>query len=74
MTIYTTPMCSYCKQAKEFMDENKIDYVSVDVASDSAARDKVVKETGQTEVPVFEIDGKWIIGYDKEELGELLGI
>ncbi len=72
--IYSTPWCTYCKMAKKFFEENKISYEEHDVASDIKMRDEMVKKTGQMGVPVIDIDGQIVIGFDQRRLKELLKI
>ncbi|MDP3772217.1 MAG: glutaredoxin domain-containing protein [bacterium] len=72
--IFTTPSCVYCKMAKEFFKKNNIAYDEKDVASDAAARDDMLARSGQLGVPVIDIDGKIVIGFDQARLKELLGI
>ena len=74
VTIYTTPTCVYCKATKAFFQEKNIQYTEKDVAIDEKARDEMVRRSGQMGVPVIDIDGKLIIGFDKAKLSELLGI
>ena len=74
VTIYTTPTCVYCKMSKAFFKEHSIDYTEKDVASDLAAREEMVKRSGQMGVPVIDVDGTLIVGFDKEKLSELLGV
>ena len=72
--IYTTPTCVYCKQSKELFQKNGIQYKELNVASDQAAREEMVNKSGQLGVPVIDIDGKIVIGYDEAKLKELLEI
>lgn len=72
--IYTTPTCVYCKMTKEFFKQNNVQYEEKNVATDAAARDEMIAKSGQMGVPVVEIDGKMIIGFDQPKLKELLGI
>ena len=73
-TIYTTPTCVYCKLTKEFFKQNNVDYKEVNVAQDEQAAMKMIEKSGQMGVPVIEIDGKIIVGYDKEAIKEALGL
>ena len=57
-----------------FLDEHDIAYQDVDVATDSAAREEMVKKTGQMAVPVIEIDGEFTIGFNEALLKEKLGL
>ena len=72
--IYTTPSCVYCRMAKEFFKEHKIEYEEKDVAADAAAREEMFSKSGQMGVPVIDIDGKFIVGFDEPRLREVLGI
>jgi len=74
VTIYTTPSCVYCKMAKAFFKENTIAYEEKDVAVDAKAREEMIAKSGQMGVPVIEIDGNIIIGFDQPRLKEALGI
>ena len=74
VTIYTTPTCVYCKAAKEFFKENNVEYEEKDVAQDEQAREAMVQRSGQMGVPVIDIDGEIVVGFDKPKLVSLLGI
>lgn len=74
VTIYTTPTCVYCKMAKEFFQENNVEYEEKDVAADEAARKDMVEKSGQMGVPVIDIGGTFIVGFDKKKVAELLNI
>lgn len=72
--IYATPSCVYCKMAKEFFKKNNVQYEERDVAMDAAAREEMIQKSGQMGVPVIEVDGKIIIGFDQPRLKEELGL
>ena len=72
--IYTTPSCVYCKMTKDFFAANKVAYEELNVASDVKAREEMISKSGQFGVPVTDIDGTLVIGFDKGRLAELLGI
>jgi len=74
VTIYTTPTCVYCKMTKAFFKDNNVEYSEKDVASDAAAREEMIKRSGQMGVPVTDIDGELTVGFDKERLSGLLEI
>jgi len=74
VTIYTTPSCVYCKMTKEFFKENNVAYEEKNVATDAAAREDMIKKSGQMGVPVIDVDGELTVGFDKERLSELLKI
>ena len=72
VTIFTTPTCTYCHQAKEFFKANGVQYIEHNVASDLNARKEMVEKSGQLGVPVIFVDDQVIIGYDKSTLSSLL--
>lgn len=74
VTIYTTATCPYCKQAKAFFKENNIKYTEIDVGADQAKAQEMIEKSGQMGVPVIDIDGEMIIGFDKKRLKDKLGI
>ena len=74
VTIYTTPTCVYCKMTKAFFKENNVQYEEKDVSTDRAAIDEMVQKSGQMGVPVIDIDGQIIVGFDQAKLSELLHI
>ncbi|HEY4497762.1 MAG TPA: glutaredoxin domain-containing protein [Candidatus Paceibacterota bacterium] len=74
VTIYTTPTCVYCRAAKAFFQEKKVQYTEKDVATDEKGRNEMIQRSGQMGVPVIDIDGKLVIGFDKPKISELLGI
>lgn len=74
ITIYSTPTCHYCHLAKDFMDAHKIKYTDYNVATDLAKRKEMVDKSGQLGVPVIDIDGSIMVGFEESRLAELLGI
>lgn len=72
--IYSTPTCHYCQMAKEFFKENNVAYEERDVASDQAHRKEMVDKSGQLGVPVMDIEGRIVVGFDKSAVAKELGI
>lgn len=72
--IYSTPACPWCKKAKDFFQANNVAFKDFDVAADDVARADMIKRSGQMGVPVIDIDGELIIGYDLPKLKAKLGI
>ena len=72
--IYTTPVCVYCKMAKNFFNENQVKFEEVNVAADTKAREEMIAKSHQIGVPVIEVDGKIIIGFDRPRLSQALGL
>lgn len=71
--IYTTPSCVYCKMAKDYFKANNVEYSEVNVVVDDAAREEMIKKSGQLGVPVIDIEGKIFIGFNKNEIAKALG-
>ncbi len=74
ITVYTTPTCMYCHQLKNFLQEKEVDYTEVDVSQDQEAARKIVQETGQMGVPVTKIDDRYILGFARDTISEILGV
>ncbi|MFC1775327.1 glutaredoxin family protein [Patescibacteria group bacterium] len=74
VTIYSTPVCGFCKMAKAFFTENNVEYTEHDVSADEAMRNEMIEKTGQMGVPVIEIDDQVVVGFDKDKLSEMLGL
>ena len=74
VTLYTTPTCVYCKMAKDFFKANNVQYQELDVAADNAALQDMIKKSGQMGVPVIDINGEILIGFNKMQVAKALGI
>jgi len=72
--VFSTPFCIYCVSLKQFFKKHKIEFEEVDVSEDKAAQEEMIKKSGQMGVPVIEIDGEIIIGFNKNKISELLNI
>lgn len=72
--IFTTPTCGYCRMAKQYLRRNKIRFRDVDVSRDQAAARDLVRRSGQMGVPVLDIGGRIIVGFDKPQINQLLDI
>ena len=72
--IYTTPTCAFCHAEKEFLKEHNVAFEEFDVAANVAAREEMIQKPGQMGVPVTNIDGEIVIGFDRTQLSRMLGI
>jgi len=72
--IFSTPVCPYCVTLKEFLKEHNIEFEDIDVSKDKPSLDEMIEKTGQMGVPVVDINGQFVIGFDKEKINELLNI
>lgn len=71
--VYGVPGCPFCKKTKEFLKSKGLNFENIDVAADHELAEEMIKKSGQMSVPVIEIDGKIVIGFDKEKMENLLG-
>lgn len=71
VTLYFTPTCPYCRMTKEYLAKKNINYVGMNVAESRANAQEMIKKSGQMGVPVIEVDGKIIIGFDEKELDKV---
>ena len=70
--IYSTPTCPYCVQAKQYFKSKNIAFEDIDVSSDQAKAQEMVKISGQMGVPVIKIDDQILIGFDQDEVEKSL--
>jgi glutaredoxin-like YruB-family protein len=70
--IYSTPTCTYCKLAKEYLKAKGIAFSEVNVAEDEAQLNEMVKKSGQMGVPVIDVGGTILVGFNKNELEKAL--
>ena len=72
--VFSTPTCSFCNQTKRYFREKGIKFKDVDVSRDAAAARDMVRRSGQQGVPVIDIGGKIVVGFDRMKINQLLGI
>ena len=70
--VYSTATCPYCIRVKEFLNQNNIPFENMDVGTDKAAAQEMIDKSGQMGVPVIDISGKIIVGFNKAELSNEL--
>lgn len=70
--VYSTTSCPYCQMVKEFLKKNKVKFEDIDVSTNNEATQEMIEKSGQMGVPVIEIDGKIIVGYNVPALKEAL--
>ena len=64
--LYSAPTCPYCRMAKEYLEKKGITFSVVDVSRDAGAAGEMVEISGQMGVPVLDVGGTVIVGYDRE--------
>lgn len=74
VNVYSTPMCPWCSKVKQFLEEHNFEYDDYDVAADPSKAEEMIQKSGQMGVPVVEIDGEIVVGFDLPRLEDLLGL
>ena len=72
--VYSTPTCPFCIGTKQFLKENNIDFEDIDVSANQEKVQEMVQKSGQMAVPVLDIEGEIIVGFDKEKISKALGL
>ena len=72
--VFSTPACPYCYTLREFLKEHQVEFEDIDVSKDALIREEMIEKSKQVGVPVIEIDGEFIVGFDKEKICQLLNI
>lgn len=72
--IYSTPTCPYCVTLKKWLKEKNFEFEDIDVAKDERAQEEMIIKSGQMGVPVVDIDGQIVVGFDKEKISKILKI
>ncbi len=72
--VFTTPTCPWCQRAKAYLRSRGVAFREIDVTRDPRAADDLVRRTGRMGVPVIEIDGRPVVGFDQVQIDRLLGL
>ncbi len=72
--IFSTPTCSHCRTAKRYLQKKGIPFKDIDVSRDKAAARDMVRRSGQQGVPVIDINGKIIVGFNRAKVDQMLGL
>lgn len=72
--VYSTPTCHYCHLLKDYLTEKGIAFETIDVSADAEAKTAAFEKSGQLGVPVTDIDGEVVVGFDQDEIDKLLDI
>ncbi len=70
--VYSTPTCPYCTLVKDYLREKKLPFEDIDVAANGEAAKDMVKISGQMGVPVIDVGGQIIVGWNKQALEDVL--
>jgi glutaredoxin-like YruB-family protein len=72
VVLYSTPTCGYCNKAKDYLRSKRVPFQEYNVAQDMRRADEMVKKSGQMGVPVLDVNGKIIIGFNQPEIDKAL--
>lgn len=72
--IYSAPWCPWCRREKEWLKSKGVTFEEIDVDADRKAAEDMIRKSGQTGIPVTDIEGEIIVGFDRPRLAKLLGI
>ena len=70
--VYSTEWCPWCHKAKEWLDKNKVKYEDRDPEKNPKYAEELVQKSGQSGIPVIDIDGNIIVGYNEGEMKKYL--
>ena len=72
ITVYSTPTCGFCVKVKNYFKENGVKFTEYNVAKNREKAEEMVRKSGQMGVPVIDINGKIIVGFNKPEIDKAL--
>lgn len=72
VNVYSTQSCPYCTMVKNYLREKKVSFADFDVGRDQRRAEEMVRKSGQMGVPVVEINGRVIVGFNKPEIDRAL--
>lgn len=70
--VYSTPICPFCKQLKAYLTDKGVEFTDIDVSADQEKAQEMIQKSGQMGVPVLEVDGEVVVGFDQKKVDELL--
>ena len=72
IVVYTSPACPYCQQIKDWLAKHKLEYIEKDVSKNPKYSEELVKKSNQMGIPVTDINGQIIVGFNEEKFKEAL--
>ena len=72
--VFSTPSCPHCGHAKRYLRSKNIPFRNVDVSRDRAAARDMQRRSGQQGVPVIDINGKIVVGFNRRKIDKILDI
>jgi glutaredoxin-like YruB-family protein len=72
VTVYSTPTCPWCTRVKDYLERKEVSFKEINVASDHQGADEMIRKSGQRGVPVVDINGNIVIGFDQAAIDKFL--
>lgn len=72
ITVYSADWCGFCKMVKNYLTQKGIEFTEKNVESDPGAADEAVAKSGQRGIPVLDVDGQIIVGFDRPAIDHAL--
>jgi len=72
VTIYSATWCAFCRSAKDYLDKLGVKYTVKDIDEDEGAGEESIQKSNQTGIPVIDIDGTIIVGFDRPRIDTAL--
>ncbi|MGM0366139.1 MAG: glutaredoxin family protein [Actinomycetota bacterium] len=70
--VYSTETCPFCKKTKDYLKSRGVNFDDIDVALERERLEEMIEKSGQMGVPVIDINGKVIVGFDQKEIDKQL--
>jgi glutaredoxin 3 len=70
--VYSTPACPWCTVAKNYLKSKNVQFEDVDVSRNREAAMEMIQKSGQRGVPVLDINGSIIVGFDQATIDTLI--
>lgn len=72
--VYSIPTCPWCKTVKDWLKKRKLPFEDRDIAEsqNKIFRDELIEKSGQISVPVIDINGQIIVGFEEEQLKQAI--
>lgn len=74
VTVYSTPTCPWCDKVKDYLKDKNIDFTEHDVSKDYSRAMEMIEKSGQRGVPVLDIEGTIIVGFNQAVIDQTLGL
>ena len=74
VTVYSTTTCPWCVKARDYLKSKGIEFNDINVSLDPRAAQEMIEKSGQRGVPVLDINGNIVVGFDKPQIDKLLGL